>query len=176
MNTTALLLLAAVLALAGVLLLLWSARLRRKAGLPVGTVVYSDTGAWERCEAPLTSLRYGLSGKPDYLVQVKGDTIPVEVKSSHRPATPYRSHLMQLAAYCLLIEDTQRRRPPYGLLSYRDATLRVDYTPQLRAELLQTLSHMERLRRHGDVARSHDEPARCHSCGYRHACDERLVN
>ncbi|HUW13277.1 MAG TPA: CRISPR-associated protein Cas4 [Anaerolineae bacterium] len=176
MNTTALLLLIALLAVAGVLLLLWSTRLRRKTGLPAGTVVYSDTGAWERCEVPLTSLRYGLTGRPDYLVLVKGATIPVEVKSSRRPVTPYRSHLMQLAAYCLLIEDTRGPRPPYGLLSYRDATLRVDYTDRLRAELLKTLSQMERVRKRGDAARSHDEPARCRSCGYSHACDERLVD
>jgi len=176
MSITTLVLLTVVLALVGVLLLLWSTRLRRKTGLPVGTVVYSDTGAWERCEASFTSLRYGLTGRPDYLVRVKGDTIPVEVKSSRRPATPYRSHLLQLAAYCLLLEDTQRRRPPYGLLSYQDATLRVDNTSWLRVELLKTLSQMERLRWRGDAARSHDEPARCRSCGYRHDCDERLVN
>ncbi|HUW09939.1 MAG TPA: Dna2/Cas4 domain-containing protein, partial [Anaerolineae bacterium] len=81
-----------------------------------------------------------------------------------------------LAAYCLLIEDTRGSRPPYGLLSYRDATLRVDYTDQLRTELLKTLSQMERVRRRGDADRSHDEQARCRSCGYSHACEERLVD
>jgi hypothetical protein len=90
MNITSLLLLIAGFALLGVLLLVWSSRLRRRTGLPAGEVVYSDTGAWQRCESPMVSQRHGLTGRPDYLVHTKGATIPVEVKSSRRPATPYR--------------------------------------------------------------------------------------
>jgi CRISPR-associated exonuclease Cas4 len=81
---------------------------------------------------------------------------------------------MQLAAYCLLVEDLSGQRPPYGLLHYRDATVRVDFAPQLRTELLETLGEMERSRANSDSRRSHDDPARCLSCGYGHACDQRL--
>lgn len=175
MDTTVFRLLIAVLVVVGVMLLLWSRRLRRKAGLPAGRVVYSDTGAWQRCERPLFSQRYRLSGRPDYLVEVKGATIPVEVKSTRRPPTPYRSHLMQLAAYCLLVEDTHGQSPPYGLLHYSDGTVRVDYTSQLRSELLATLDEMRRSRSRRDVSRSHDEPARCRRCSYRSSCDQRLA-
>jgi len=174
--TFAFLFIVAILAAIGVALLLRSRALRRQAGLPAGRVVYSDTGAWRRCERPLFSHRYRLSGRPDYLVEVEGAPIPVEVKSTRRPAALYRSHLMQLAAYCLLIEEAYGQAPPYGLLHYSDATVRVDYTPQLRAELLATLDEMRRARLSGDAPRSHDEPARCRRCGYRHACDQRLVS
>ena len=78
-------------------------------GLPSGTVVYSDTGAWQRVEKPLRSRRYGIVGKPDYLVEMadrgRKKTIPVEVKSRRRPAVPYEGHVLQLGAYCLLVEE-----------------------------------------------------------------------
>lgn len=165
----------AIAAVVGVLLLLRSRVVRRRTGLPAGSVVYSDTGTWRRCERPLFSRRYGLSGRPDYLVEVKGATIPVEVKSGRRPAVLYRSHLLQLAAYCLLVEETRGQPPPYGLLRYSDDTVRVDYTPRLRAELLAALEEIRRARMSGDVPRSHEEPARCRHCGYRHLCDQRLA-
>ncbi|MBC8449367.1 MAG: CRISPR-associated protein Cas4 [Chloroflexi bacterium] len=175
MDITIFFLLIAALTAVGVVLLLRSRALRQESGLPSGQVVYSDTGAWQRCERPLFSQRYRLSGRPDYLVEAEGATIPVEVKSTRRPAVPYRSHVMQLAAYCLLIEETRGQAPPYGLLRYSDDTVRVDYAPQLRGELLVTLEDMRRAGVSGDASRSHDEPARCRRCGYRHACDQRLA-
>lgn len=175
MDVTILLLLIAALAAVGVVLLLRAQTLRRESGLPAGRVAYSDTGAWQRCERPLVSRRYRLSGRPDYLVQVEGAIIPVEVKATSRPAIPYRAHVMQLAAYCLLIEETRGQAPPYGLLHYDDDTVRVDYVPQLRAELLAALEDMRRARVSGVASRSHDEPARCRRCAYRHACDQRLA-
>ncbi|HDH09491.1 MAG TPA: CRISPR-associated protein Cas4, partial [Chloroflexi bacterium] len=95
-----------VLLLVAALALLRSARAgRRRTGLPSGRVIYADTGAWGRCERPLFSRRYLLTGKPDYLVEEKGRLIPVEVKPTVSPSTPYRSHVLQLAAYCLLVEE-----------------------------------------------------------------------
>jgi len=170
-----LLLFIAVLVALGVTLLLRSRALRRESGLPSGQVVYSDTGAWQRCERPLLSPRYRLSGRPDYLVQEEGSTIPVEVKAARQPAVPYHSHVMQLAAYCLLVEETHGQATPYGLLRYSDGTTRVDYTPQLRAELLAILEEMRRSRASGAASRTHDEPSRCRRCGYRHACDQSLA-
>src|SRR5436309_14493028 len=75
---------------------------REREGLPAGVVVYADTGAWQRNERPLYSARYRLSGKPDYLVRDGQNMIPVEIKSRAAPQTPYLSHVMQLASYCLL--------------------------------------------------------------------------
>ncbi|MDH7487557.1 MAG: CRISPR-associated protein Cas4 [Anaerolineae bacterium] len=175
MNAAFVLLFIAVLAAVG-MLLLWRARaLRRQSGLPAGRVAYSDTGAWQRCEHPLVSRRHRLSGRPDYLVQTESAVIPVEVKAISRPAVPYRAHVMQLATYCLLVEETRGQAPPYGLLHYSDDTVRVDYVPQLRAELLAVLEDMRRARVSGEASRSHDEPARCRRCAYRHACDQRLA-
>ena len=73
-------------------------------------------------EKPLFARRIGLTGKPDYLLDVRGNTIPVEVKPRRRAPRPYESDLMQLAAYCLLVEETIGTAPPYGLLRYAERT------------------------------------------------------
>src|SRR5207248_1150561 len=79
---------------------------------------------------------------PDYLVKEGKRIIPVEVKSRAAPPEPYPSHVMQLAAYCLLVEDVLGASAPYGFIHYRDQTFRVDFTAPLRAELLRLLNEM----------------------------------
>ena len=158
------------------LLLLWVAqRGRTRSGLPQGRVVYSDTGGWDRLERPLFSREFALTGKPDYLVADGADIIPVEVKSGRAPAQPYESHVLQLAAYCLLVEECYGRQPPYGIVKYDDRTFEVDYTPELEEELLAILEDMEADLAEGDAPRSHDDAHRCRACGHREQCDESLA-
>jgi CRISPR-associated exonuclease Cas4 len=158
------------------LVLLWQSRRKRaQAGLPGGRVVYSDTGAWGRLEKPLNAPELGLTGKPDYLVQREGKLIPVEVKTGRAPAAPYDSHIFQLAAYCLLVERTFGKRPPYGIIHYSGRDFAVDYTPQLESALLDSLAEIRRDETRSNVPRSHEEPARCRKCGFRKVCDQSLV-
>jgi CRISPR-associated exonuclease Cas4 len=157
-------------------LLLWaSRRLRRRAGLPGGRVVYSDTRTWQKCPEPLYDSAANLSGKPDYLVEKWRHVIPVEVKSGSAPVEPYRSHVLQLAAYCLLTEATHGRRPPYGLIHYADRTFAVDYTPELEGALLDTLEWMREDLREGYADRNHNDAARCRACSYAELCDQQLA-
>jgi CRISPR-associated exonuclease Cas4 len=147
-----------------------------EAGLPIGRVIYSDTHGWQALEKPLFSRNHRLAGKPDYLVQQGRDVIPVEVKSAQAPDDgPRRSHVLQLAAYCLLIEETYRQKPKYGIVKYADRMFAVDYTDALRGELLDVIAAMRDDLARGVAERSHDEAARCAHCGYRHACSERLA-
>ena len=166
--------LAVVVLLGGWLALRRATHTRLRTGLPSGRVVYADTGDWRPAEAPFFSNTYGLTGKPDYLVETRGSLIPVEVKSSTAPPQPYPSHVLQLAAYCLLVEDTEGKAPAYGLIKYADTLFEVDYNAPLRRELLSLLDTM-RHARHRQVPRSHDEPRRCAGCGYRQECDQSLV-
>jgi CRISPR-associated exonuclease Cas4 len=96
--------------------------------------------------------------------------IPVEVKSALSPTTPYRSHVLQMAAYCLLVEEEYGRPPPYGIIKYRDQALALDYSSRLRAELLDTLAKMRHDLAANDVAPSHSNPNRCRRCGYAADC------
>ena len=168
----------AVLALAaligGWLALRQATRARHVAGLPRGRVVYADTGGWRSPDKPLFAARYRLAGKPDYLVETRAGLIPIEVKSRPAPPEPFPSHVLQLAAYCLLVEESDGLAPPHGLIKYADAAFEVDYTPALRRELLALLDEMQSSFR-GEVHRSHQETRRCAGCGYRPVCDQSLV-
>ena len=159
----------------GVWLLLRARAVRQDTGLPQGEVTYADTGAWNRCERPLFSDHYRLTGKPDYLVQSSKGVIPVEVKSSASPRKPYAAHILQLAAYCLLVEEQEGRAPPHGIIKYRDRSFEVEFSQGLRAELLSTLDTMRRDLDAREVARDHKEARRCRGCGYRDRCDQRLA-
>lgn len=167
-------LLALLLLFSGLLALWLASRRQRAAGLPLGRVIYDDAGRWGKPEKPFYDAALSLTGKPDYLVEQNGKQIPVEVKSSWAPAQPYDSHLYQLAAYCLLVERAYTRRPPYGILRYRNRAFAIDYTPQLETHLLDLLAEIRQQQRRPAPDRSHQEPTRCSRCGYRSACDQRL--
>jgi len=165
------LLLLFVIALAGGLFLL-SHRLRQQTGLPGGRVGYSDTvAAGESLLAP----RYGLVGKPDYIVWENDRPIPVEVKPKRTAPQPYLSDVLQLAAYGLLVEEKYGQAPPYGLLRYANANFHIDFTPQLRGYLLHIMAQMRASLQARDVPRSHEHPARCAACGFRDICGQSLA-
>jgi CRISPR-associated exonuclease Cas4 len=169
-----LLLAAAVLAGLGIWLLYRTRSARKDTGLPAGRVVYVDTGTWDRCERPLFSSAHRLTGRPDYLVRSRTGVVPVEVKSGAAPNEPYAGHVLQLAAYCLLVEEQEGQMPPFGILKYRDRAFEIDYTPELRARLLEALDALRDGLRSPEVFRDHHEPARCRACGYREQCSQRL--
>lgn len=145
---------------------------RGEAGLPRGKVIYTDTADWRPPDGFLISRRLGVVGKPDYLVDQEDGIIPVEVKSASLPpsGSPYEGHILQLAAYCLLVEETYGRRPPYGYVHYQDATVRIPYTDTLRELLLATLAEMRAAAKAAAVPRSHDDPRRCERCGLAYVC------
>jgi len=161
-----------VLAFALVLLFLVERRWK-KMGLPAGKLVYADTGKWTKCDKTLFSPRYGLAGRPDYLFREKGRLIPVEVKSGPSPLTPYPSHIFQLAAYCLLVEEEEGVAPSYGVIAYRDAFFRVDYSSELKAELLRIMDEMRRCQARGEEP-PFLEGEKCHHCGYNYLCFAKL--
>jgi len=157
------------------LILFWQAgRQQRRAGLPGGRVIYTDTRGWGEVEKPLYAPDVGLTGKPDYLVEKNGAIIPVEVKSGRAPDAPYDSHIYQLAAYCLLVEKVYRKRPPYGIIHYPDRDFAIDYTHELESALYELMADLHRDEYRTNVARSHEERSRCLRCGYRNICDDQL--
>jgi len=161
-----------VLLLFALALWLLGRRRYRASGLPAGRLIYVDTGAFGRLAEPLFSDAHRLTGKPDYLVQDGDDIVPVEVKTSRAPDAPFDSHVMQLAAYCLLVHETYGARPPYGIVKYPERAFAVDYTPELESALLETLAAMRAGRRARELSRSHNEPIRCQHCGVRNACEQ----
>ncbi len=176
MTITPLLVIVLLLVVLAALLLARANRLRQSSGLPQGKIVYQDVSGLAK--KPLYSSRLGLTGKPDYLLKDQhNNLIPVEVKSGSAPrdGRPYQSQQMQLAAYFLLVEDVLQRPVPYGLIRYRDQTLRIANTDELREQLMEMIAQMRMLLTRDAVHRDHDHPQRCARCSMAHACDERLM-
>ena len=148
-----------------------------RTGLPTPDILYADVGSTFPQPAPFVSKHYRLSGRPDYLVRVRDGIAPVELKSSRSPSSgrPYDGHLFQLAAYCLLVEDVFGVSVPYGLIKYDDHTIRVEYTPSLRASLITLLDEIETAKRNGECHINHNQPSKCRSCGFRSVCGESLI-
>ena len=174
MNSDLLFYISLVLLVISAVLILGALRRKRSLGLPSGRIIYSDPGIWGKLEKPLYDPALGLTGKPDYVVERRGRFIPVEVKSAWAPEKPYDSHIMQLASYCLLLEKGMQKRPPYGLLKYKNRTFAIRYTDELRQRVIELVEEIQMQKEQGELERSHHNPNRCERCGYRFTCDQRL--
>jgi CRISPR-associated exonuclease Cas4 len=105
----------------------------------------------------------------------RGRIVYIDSKSlnSAAPPQPHEGHILQLAAYCQLVESTSGRRPPFGIIRYQDHTFRVNFTHTLRQALRRSL---HQIRQWGPTTpyRSHNRVSRCRACGYKIACDQSL--
>jgi len=162
------------LILSGTLLYWISSRQRRSTGLPAGRLIYSDHKQWGEVEVPLYDSTFNLTGKPDFIVESDQGLIPVEVKSGRGRRTPYDSHIYQLAAYCLLIDQSFGTRPEYGILHYGDQDIAVDYTLKLEQSVIEIIREIRSLGRRRSVNRSHESINRCQNCGFKSICDQSL--
>ncbi|MCI0497222.1 MAG: PD-(D/E)XK nuclease family protein [Thermoplasmata archaeon] len=146
--------------------------LRKESRLPKGMIRYSDDldGAMLH-----VSRTHGVSGRPDMIVERDGMMVPVEVKTGRVPQGPFFSHILQIAAYCLILEDTGER-PPYGLIRYGDgAEFTVEYTEELKALVLEKVALMREHIATEVVHRNHHRPGKCRHCSRREGCPERLA-
>ncbi|SRR5579885_941894 len=145
-----------------------------QSGIPDGRIILQDTDRNRPLTRPLASRQYGLIGKPDYLIETAEGLIPVEIKSRRCPtAGPHVPDITQLIAYCVLVEDKFRTRPPHGVVAYADRHELVPYTPQQRETILtlvREIAGADRCAPH----RNHQQQARCKRCGFRAICDEAL--
>jgi CRISPR-associated exonuclease Cas4 len=114
-----LLLLALALAVAAyVLLTRWTRSRRRALGITEGKIVSADDSV---IRAPtLRSERLGLVGRCDHLLRVGDADVPVEGKPSARRLQ--QSHILQVGALCLLVQDVYGARPPYGVVVLADGS------------------------------------------------------
>jgi CRISPR-associated exonuclease Cas4 len=145
----------------------WSVHKKKKTyGIPEGVILYSDLNV--PADA-LFSSRYRLTGKPDYIVRKENHCIPVEVKSGKGPH-PHQSQVLQLAAYCQILEDTSGLFVPEGILVYNNVPYTIKYDPKLRFELESVMKAMRTSLRRGAVTPNHHEPGRCRHCSMKQHC------
>ena len=147
---------------------------RINAGLDENTdVAYSDD---EATAGLLVDDLSGLRGRPDQIVIVDGEFIPVEQKTGKIPEKPHKSHKMQLLAYLHLVESTTGRKPPYGVLKYGSENLHtIDWSADNEHQLFSAIKEVQRLMVQGGAERNHNRKGKCDSCSRRYACDSSLV-
>jgi len=146
-------------------------KLRRELKLPNGEIIYVDD--LERSPL-LKSEKYGIWGRPDLLIKMGEDYIPIEIKTGRVPRGPLFSHIMQLTAYMLLVEDNFKA-PPYGLLKYGNMIYKIDYDKGLKELLLKKVDEMRCALKTGEVHRNHNRMGKCLHCSRRDICPERLA-
>jgi CRISPR-associated exonuclease Cas4 len=152
----------------------WAAkRLREEHGIEKGTIEYVD--ALDDSSEMLISEKYGLRGRPDYILKKEGNLVPVEIKTGRVPKGPLFSHILQLAAYCLLMEEKYEKPPPYGIIKYSDVPHEIEYTPELKNILVSKLNDMKKIMKIGEAHRNHNRPNKCRGCSRREMCPEKLV-
>jgi CRISPR-associated exonuclease Cas4 len=150
-----------------------SMTLRASHGVPAGQIEFSD-----KIRAPsYFSEQYMLSGKPDYVIKKGDDYIPVEVKTGRVPRGPFFSHIVQVVAYCMLVEDHFERAPPHGILEYSDHIQHpIEYDEKGKAMVMEKLDEMrEMLNGEKKPYRNHNRKGKCINCSRRGSCPVRLA-
>ncbi|MFO7992085.1 MAG: CRISPR-associated protein Cas4 [Thermoplasmata archaeon] len=123
----------------------------------------------------LASERYKIRGRPDYIIEKEGKKVPVEVKTGRVPRGPFFSHILQVAAYCLLLEEQEGEAPPFGIIKYGEKEFEVDYDESLKELLIKKVEEMREAVETGEVHRNHNREGKCIHCSRREICPERLV-
>ena len=147
---------------------------REKVGLEEGTeLLYSDDD--ESSDLLMDNVS-GLRGRPDQIVIIDGEFIPVEQKTGKVPKKPHQSHRLQLLAYISLVESSTTKSPPYGVLRYGNEDIhQVYWDEHAKEDLRGSIIEVQRLMVEGGAQRNHDREGKCRSCSRRYACSESLV-
>ena len=147
---------------------------REKVGLEEGTeLLYSDDD--ESSDLLMDNVS-GLRGRPDQIVIIDGEFIPVEQKTGKVPKKPHQSHRLQLLAYISLVESSTTKSPPYGILRYGNEDIhQVYWDEHAKEDLRESIIEVQRLMVEGGAQRNHDREGKCRSCSRRYACSESLV-
>lgn len=138
-----------------------------------GTLAYVDS---EREKPKLfVSKKHGLSGRPDAVLVEGEHHIPVEIKTGRTPRGPLFSHILQVAAYCLLMEEEYGKAPPYGIIRYEGTSHDIEYNEDLKRLLIGKIREMRAAAEKGEAHRNHNRPGKCLGCSRRSVCPERLA-
>jgi CRISPR/Cas system-associated exonuclease Cas4 (RecB family) len=147
---------------------------RKDVGLKEGTeVAYSDD---EESAGLLIDNVTGIRGRPDQIVIIDGEFIPIEQKTGRVPKRPHTSHRRQVLAYIHLVEINTKRTTPYGILRYGNEDIhQVMWDDNAKNELFDEVKEIQRLMAIGGAKRNHDRVGKCQNCSRKYACNESLA-
>ena len=148
---------------------------KMKAGLREEEVLtYSDDSG--QSASLLVDEDVGVRGRPDQIVKIDNQFIPVEQKTGKIPEKPHDSHQMQLMAYLHLVEVTTGTKPDYGILRYGTDTLfTVQWDEITKQKLMDSIKEIQRLMVEGGSQRNHHRKGKCRHCSRRSHCPQSLI-
>lgn len=141
---------------------------REKFGIPPGEIKYIDSVRVVKPKV-LYSNKYRLKGKPDMIILQDNQFIPIE----HKPTSNkvFDNHIMQLMAYCLLVEEVYKIRPDYGILVLKDGKKeKIKFTDERREKLIDVLEEMREIISKSKMPYHFIGKNKCRSCGYEKFC------
>ncbi len=132
-----------------------------------GKILYTDLN---KPATPFFSTKYGITGKPDYIIKEKSRYIPIELKFSNKNQ-PQKNHIFQIAGYCHLLEENYGSFVPYGIIVYNNKyQFKIPFNPQIRYELESTIKDMRGLLKNGKITRNHSDFYKCKNCSMKAYC------
>lgn len=138
---------------------------------PGDSIAYVGT---VRESSMLESKIYGIRGRPDYILEKDGNYIPVEKKTGRTPKGPLFSHIVQLIAYCMLVEEAFGE-VEYGILEYDKRKYFIDYDENLKDAVVRLRENLLEDMDKGEAHRNHERKGKCLNCSRRDICPERLA-
>jgi CRISPR-associated exonuclease Cas4 len=139
--------------------------------IPNGKITYSDLNIPAK---PFFSKRYRTTGKPDYVIIENDKYIPIELKSGSG-YMPRENHILQIATYCQLLEETYGGFVPYGRLVYNDSDFKIPFDPKLRFELESAITKMRYSLHQRKIRLNHNNPGKCRVCTMRKYCRDNII-
>jgi CRISPR-associated exonuclease Cas4 len=148
---------------------------KKDAGLSESDILaYSDDSG--ESAALLSDEEIGLRGRPDQIVKIDNQFIPVEQKTGKIPVKPHDSHRMQLLAYLHLVSKTIGSAPDYGILRYGgEALYTIAWDDSAKIDLYSSIQEIQRLMVEGGAERNHERVGKCRNCSRRAKCPQSLV-
>lgn len=147
-------------------------RVKKTQKIQEGKITYSDLN---KPSKTFFSKKYLIAGKPDYIVKKDDKYYPVELKTG-KNKYPQLNHVLQLAAYCHLLEENFGEFVPYGVLVYNnEQSYKINYNPKIRFELESTIKDMQYTMKTDNIARNHNNKNRCRHCSMRKYCDKKII-
>lgn len=138
-------------------------------GISIGsTIAYNDD---EKTTDLLHDSNTGLRGRPDQIIIIENEVVPVEQKTGKIPDKPHYSHKMQLFAYLHLVSEITNNKTTYGILRYGEDHLhKIPWDEGSKIELMDNLSEVQRLMVEGGAERNHSRIGKCQSCSRKKQC------
>ena len=122
----------------------------------------------------LVSERFCLRGRPDYIIFQDRENIPVEEKTGKTPKGPYFSHIMQMAAYIVLVNDNMGNCHR-GRIKYKTTDFEIVLDSKTRKTFFEIRDRIDDCERTGEVHRNHNREGKCRGCSRKEDCPESLA-